>query len=85
VAAIGLMPVLVFWGLDGYFLRQERLFRGLYDQVRQRNPRIEPFAMNPAAYAPKVASWGRTLASRTLAPFYGPVFVIGIVLTAILR
>jgi hypothetical protein len=85
LAAIGLMPVLVFWGLDAYFLRQERLFRGLYDQVRQRNPRVEPFAMNAAAYASGVAPWGRTLVSRTLAPFYGPVFIIGILLTAILR
>ena len=85
VAAIGLMPVLIFWGLDAYFLRQERLFRGLYDQVRQRNPRIEPFSMNAAAYASGVASWGRTLVSRTLAPFYGPVFVIGVLLTAVLR
>jgi len=85
VAAIGLMPVLIFWGLDAYFLRQERLFRGLYDQVRQRNPRVEPFAMNAAAYASGVASWGRTLFSRTLAPFYGPVFIIGVLLTAILR
>jgi hypothetical protein len=39
VAAIGLMPVVVFWGLDAYFLRQERLFRGLYDQVRRRTRR----------------------------------------------
>jgi hypothetical protein len=85
VAAIGLMPVLVFWGLDAYFLRQERLFRGLYDQVRQRNPRIEPFSMNAAAYASGAASWGRTLVSQTLAPFYGPVFIVGILLTAILR
>jgi hypothetical protein len=85
LAAIGLMPVLVFWGLDAYFLRQERLFRGLYDQVRQRNPRIEPFAMNAAAYASGVASWGHTLLSRTLAPLYGPVFLIGVLLIAILR
>ena len=56
LAAIGLMPVLVFWGLDAYFLRQERLFRRLYNQVRERNPRIEPFAMNAAAHAPGVAS-----------------------------
>ena len=41
--------------------------------------------MNAAAYAPGVASWGRTLASRTLAPFYGPVFLIGVLLIAILR
>jgi hypothetical protein len=85
VAAIGLMPVVVFWGLDAYFLRQERLFRGLYDQVRQRNPAVEPFSMNAAAYAGGVASWHRTLLSRTLVPFYGPVFVIGVILTAILR
>ena len=85
VAATGLMPVLVFWGLDAYFLRQERLFRGLYDQVRRRNARVEPFAMNAAAYASGVASWRRTLVSRTLAPFYGAVFIVGIVLIAILR
>jgi hypothetical protein len=85
VAAIGLMPVVVFWGLDAYFLRQERLFRSLYDQVRQHNPAVEPFSMNAAAYATGVASWGRILFSRTLAPFYGPVFIIGIILTGILR
>lgn len=85
MAAIGLMPVVVFWGLDAYFLRQERLFRGLYDQVRQRNPAVEPFSMNAATYATGVASWSRTLPSRTLMPFYGPVFVTGIILTAVLR
>ena len=31
---VGFVPVLVFWGLDGYFLWQERLFRDLYDHVR---------------------------------------------------
>jgi hypothetical protein len=41
--------------------------------------------MNAAAHAAGVASWRRTLLSRTLAPFYGPVFVIGVLLTAVLR
>ena len=27
VVPIGFVPVLFFWGLDGYFLWQERLFR----------------------------------------------------------
>ena len=76
---------MVFWGLDAYFLRQERLFRGLYDQVRLRNPAVEPFSMNAAAHAAGVPSWRRTLLSPTLVPFYGPVFVIGVLLTAILR
>ena len=29
-----LVPVLMFWILDTYYLRQERLYRGLYDRVR---------------------------------------------------
>jgi hypothetical protein len=85
LAGIGLMPVAVFWGLDAYFLRQERLFRALYDRVRRRDPAVEPFSMNTAPAAAGVASWGRTVLSPTLAPFYGPVLVIGIVLTAVLR
>src|SRR5436190_19270494 len=30
---IAYFPCFVFWGLDGYFLWQERLFRELYDKV----------------------------------------------------
>ena len=29
--AVAWVPVVFFWGLDGYFLWQERLFRALYD------------------------------------------------------
>jgi hypothetical protein len=85
VAAIGLMPVVIFWGLDGYFLRQERLFRCLYDRVRQRDADVEPFSMNTSICGHSVPSWARTLPSRTLFPFYGPIFGIGVLLTAFLH
>ena len=29
-------PAVSFWGLDGFFLRQERLYRQLYDGVRSQ-------------------------------------------------
>ena len=29
--------LIVFWVLDSYYLRQERLYRGLYDRVRKKN------------------------------------------------
>ena len=29
--AVALIPVIAFWGLDGYFLWQERLYRARYD------------------------------------------------------
>ena len=31
---IALLPIAAFWGLDGYFLWQQRLFRAHYDKVR---------------------------------------------------
>ena len=31
---VAYIPVIVFWGLDSYYLLQERLYRGLYEKVR---------------------------------------------------
>jgi hypothetical protein len=85
VAAVGLMPVVVFWGLDGYFLRQERLFRCLYDRVRQRDAGVEAFSMNTKLCAQSVPAWRRTLFSGTIWSFYLPIFAIGVVLTGLLH
>ncbi|MCY4613403.1 MAG: hypothetical protein OXB94_07265 [Nitrospira sp.] len=32
-----IIPILGFWILDGYFLRQERLFREIYDDIRRQS------------------------------------------------
>lgn len=32
---VAYVPIIVFWGLDGYYLLQERLYRSLYDKVRK--------------------------------------------------
>jgi len=39
------VPIAAFWALDAYFLRAERLFRALYDEVRLKDSRVEPFYM----------------------------------------
>ena len=31
---VSYVPVIIFWGLDAYYLLQERLYRLLYDKVR---------------------------------------------------
>ena len=31
---VAYIPVIVFWGLDSYYLLQERVYRGLYEKVR---------------------------------------------------
>ena len=65
-----LLPVVGFWLLDAYFLRQERLFRAEYDRVRQQD--ATDFAMNPMQHKdlPK-HSWLATFFSVTLVVFYG--------------
>ena len=69
VALTLLVPILGFWILDGYFLWQERLFRQVYDEVRQRDD--TDFAMDVMKHrnAPK-CSWGASMFSVTLVMFY---------------
>ena len=55
----GIMAVVaVFGGLDGYYLRQERLFRALYKDVISR--RDTDFSMDTTRMKKKVASWCKT-------------------------
>ena len=72
LAAIGIVPVLLFWGLDGYFLWQERLFRALYDHVRGLDDHAVDFSMDTRALR---TDWNRTwlgaALSITLILFYG--------------
>ena len=35
ILPVAFLPTAAFWGLDGYYLRQERLFRRLYDHARE--------------------------------------------------
>lgn len=95
LSVAALAPTAIFWGLDAYFLRCERLFRCLYSKVRARNPDIKPFFMGATGkwfvrqFAARgedddVQSWWGIIWSATLVPFYGSVVVSGIVVTALL-
>ena len=74
-----ILPALGFWILDGYFLRQERLFRQIYDEIR-----VQPdtdFDMNPMKHRDKSkCSWPSAFFSITLVIFYivEIAFVIGV-------
>ena len=72
LAAIGIVPVLLFWGLDGYFLWQERLFRALYDHVRGLENGQVDFSMKTNALRTGwKQSWMGATLSITLILFYG--------------
>jgi len=79
LAWIGFVPVFVFWGLDGYFLWQERLFRGLYDHVRKLEEDRIDYSMDTSGIN---RSWWSATRSITLCPFYGAIAVaVAIALT----
>ncbi len=69
------LPGVVFWLLDGYFLRQERLFRKLYDKVRVMGESDIDFSMNTAPVESEVASWLRVAFSKTLRLFHGAILL----------
>jgi len=69
------VPACIFWILDGYFLRQERLFRALYDNVRVKET-IEPkdfFSMDTRPFIAVTDSWLRVTLSLTLRIFHGAI------------
>jgi len=73
------VPAVAFWGLDGHYLRQQRLFRKLYDAVARQTPsewEDAPFSMDTSAYSSEVASWWHTCRSRTIAALYAPIVVL---------
>ena len=83
---VALLPAVAFWGLDAYYLRQERLFRKLYDAVRVMDEgkwSDDPFTMNTAPFAPKVQTWLRTSFSRTVAGLYIPLVSVVMVVAAV--
>ena len=65
-----LFPSLMFWGLDSYYLWQERLFRGLYEAVRSHSTSIPEFSMNTKPCRSSTPNWFKTLFSRTELVFY---------------
>ena len=72
---VALVPVLIFWGLDGYFLWQGRLFRALYDHVRLLEENEIDFSMDADKFRREYTWLGATF-SRTLIGFYAAVLLM---------
>lgn len=74
IAVLGLVTVCFFGLLDSYYLREERLFRMLYDDARKG--RIEVYSMNKNAYRDR-CSWHGVIRSWSVVGFYGPLALVG--------
>lgn len=76
-------PCLAFWGLDGYFLWQERMYRKLYKNVTKTAPDSIDFDMNAKNFESEVDSLFSICFSITLKMFHGVIFGV-IVLTMVI-
>ncbi len=80
---MALVPTITFWGLDAHYLRQERLFRRLYEGIRSAGSgMMASFSMDVSPYRAEVDGWWATCWSPTIKWFYGPIslVIVGIVI-----
>ena len=84
---VALMPIAAFWGLDAFYLRQERLYRALYDHVRTEEPSThtttDPYAMSPAGLGAGIARWEQTLFAPSILGLHGTIAVVAIIVLVI--
>jgi hypothetical protein len=82
---VALLPLFVFWYLDAYFLRTERLYRELYDWLIANRQKSDEFLldMNKASlekrFGKKVDCILQVMFSKTLVAFYGVLLFVIIV------
>ncbi|MCF1182441.1 hypothetical protein L0E83_03190 [Marichromatium gracile] len=74
LVVVALLPAVVFWGLDGYFLAQERLFRNLYERLIAEECKVPDFSMKTAPLT--AARWFLAVRSVTLWSFHGAVILV---------
>ena len=69
------IPVIIFWGLDGYFLSVEQIYRKHYDRVRKLEPEKIDFSMDASDIPFGFNEWLSATLSKTLIPFHGALII----------
>lgn len=80
---VGFLPFFAFWILDAYFLRLEKLFRALYDDVANNQAGASCFSMKIEPYESKVDCYIKVLFSQTLLVFYIPILFLLLALSVV--
>ena len=86
---IGILPTIIFWFLDAYYLQQERKFRGIYEDVvgltdASKRINVEPFEMPLEKYKKGKYCICRTAFSETVWPLYLPIIAVLVILGLVL-
>lgn len=80
---VGMIVVLGFWLLDSYYLRQERLFRALYNHVRlDLRGGVPRFSMRTDRFRSYITRCGAFF-SPTLITHYGMLTSVGVAIVVL--
>jgi hypothetical protein len=79
LATLALFPAVAFWSLDAYYLRQERLYRKLFEAIADPLKVVPPFSMTTKEYVSEVGSWVTTLRAKTILPLHATIVLIIVV------
>lgn len=86
-AILALLPAAALWGLDAFYLRQERLFRGHHDNVCTTFGTSDPvtFSMDTRQVTGVQRSWFRTLFAKVVIGLHLPLIVVILIVAALVH
>lgn len=75
---VAYIPIILFWGLDSYYLLQERLYRSLYNFVRLKKDEDADFSMKATKedFPEEGNSFWSCVFSKTEIWFYFPLALV---------
>lgn len=85
ILGIAVLSIVVFWYLNGYFLHQERKFRGLYDKVRKLPENQIDFSMSTKEFKKDEYSLISCIFGKTIWPLYFSIIVMIIIIQYIVE
>ena len=75
---VAYIPVIAFWGVDAYYLLQEKLYRALYDKVRKTEEKDIDFSLKATTeeFGNDKNCYCNCLVSPTEIGFYLPLAIV---------
>jgi len=75
---LGIVPTILFWLLDSYYLQQERKFRGIYNNVAgiENDVEIKPYEMPIQKFNGRQYCFCKVFFSKTIFWLYGIIIFV---------
>ena len=74
---VAFIPLVGFWYLDAYYLREERKYRKLYNKIRDdRGENLDIFDMNANGFDDDVEKLTVVMCSKSISTFHGIITIM---------